>query len=195
MAISKTWLLCWETRKKDKLWTKFKLIVLLSCSTQFHLTSTVYMIVLISEAFVLWESYIKPTLCHVPPLWKYIPSSVNIIIMYLEYRLLCFSLAICFYHLSLTSPLESIQCLHRADECKFLLVGQHWHVHVLESIQECPLWVCPYFLQQYPACLVCLTWMVCEIGGKWSYSSCGHTVYLYSYHLEKFKIKSIFFIF
>ena len=26
--------------------------------------------------------------------------------------------------------------------------------------------------QQYPACLVCLTWMVCEIGGKWPYRCC-----------------------
>ena len=25
-------------------------------------------------------------------------------------------------------------------------------------------------LQQGPACLVCLTWMVCEMGGKWPYS-------------------------
>ena len=27
-------------------------------------------------------------------------------------------------------------------------------------------------LQQYPACLVCLTWIVFMIGGRWSYSWC-----------------------
>ena len=27
-------------------------------------------------------------------------------------------------------------------------------------------------LQQYLACLVRLTWMVCEIGGKWPHSLC-----------------------
>ena len=29
----------------------------------------------------------------------------------------------------LASSQDSIQCPHRADECKFLLVSQHWHVH------------------------------------------------------------------
>ena len=33
-------------------------------------------------------------------------------------------------HEFLVSPLDNIQCLHRADECKFLLVDQHWCVHV-----------------------------------------------------------------
>ena len=29
-----------------------------------------------------------------------------------------------------------ILCPHRADTDKFLLVGQNWHVHVQESIEE-----------------------------------------------------------
>ena len=28
---------------------------------------------------------------------------------------------------------------------RFLLVGQHWYVHALESIRECYLWICTYF--------------------------------------------------
>ena len=32
--------------------------------------------------------------------------------------------------LLLVSPLDGIQYLYRADEYKFLLVSQHWHVYV-----------------------------------------------------------------
>ena len=46
--------------------------------------------------------------------------------------------------LFLVSHLESIKCLY-IDECKILLVGQHWCVHALESIGKYCLWVCPYF--------------------------------------------------
>ena len=37
--------------------------------------------------------------------------------------------------LLLVGPLDCIQCLHRVDECKSLLVGQHWFVHVWEPIR------------------------------------------------------------
>ena len=47
------------------------------------------------------------------------------------------SLAICPYQLQ-----DSTQCLYKADECKFLLVGQHWCVHVQESIGK----YCIYFV-------------------------------------------------
>ena len=30
----------------------------------------------------------------------------------------------------------------------------------------------PLLLQQSPACFICLTWMVFEMGGKWQYSCC-----------------------
>ena len=43
----------------------------------------------------------------------------------------------------LVVPLDSIKYPHRVEECKFLLVSQHWCVHVLESIIERRLWVCP----------------------------------------------------
>ena len=33
----------------------------------------------------------------------------------------------------MTSPLDSVKCLHRADEYKSLLVGHHWHIHVQED--------------------------------------------------------------
>ena len=50
------------------------------------------------------------------------------------------SLAICPYRSLLSAgPPEYIQCLHRADLCKSLLVGQHWRDHESETIRE------PYF--------------------------------------------------
>ena len=42
------------------------------------------------------------------------------------------------------TPLDGIQCLDRTDESKPLLVGQHWYVHVQQSIAECCLWGCLY---------------------------------------------------
>ena len=46
-------------------------------------------------------------------------------------------LAIRPYHSSLPAGLlEYILCLYRAVVCKFLLVGQHWHVRVLVSMGE-----------------------------------------------------------
>ena len=53
---------------------------------------------------------------------------------------------------------------------KSLLVDQHWHVHLQVSMRERRWWVRPCFYQQCPACRVLLTWMVCEMGGKWQYS-------------------------
>ena len=66
--------------------------------------------------------------------------------------------------LLLIIPLFGAQCPHRAGECRHLLTGIHWCVHVKESIGERRLWVCPYFLlQQSPVCLPRLNLM----GGKW----------------------------
>ena len=47
--------------------------------------------------------------------------------------------------LLLVNPLDGIQCLCKVDECKFLLVGEYWCAHVLESIRECCFRVCPFF--------------------------------------------------
>ena len=47
--------------------------------------------------------------------------------------------------LLLAGHLDRIQCLHKIDECKSLLVNQHWYVHVFKSIRKCRLWVHPYF--------------------------------------------------
>ena len=63
------------------------------------------------------------------------------------------------------SPLDGIQCLYRADECKFLLVRQQWCVCLCVEVHRkilCMSLSCP-------ACLSYLTWMVCEMGGKWLY--------------------------
>ena len=54
----------------------------------------------------------------------------------------------------LVSNLDGNQSPHRADKSKFLLVGQHWCVS--EGVHS-----------QGPACLVHLTWIVCEMEGKW----------------------------
>ena len=65
----------------------------------------------------------------------------------------------------LEDPLDGIQCLYIADECT-----QHWCIHVGEHKGELCLWVCDCFSSSYPACIVCLTLMVCEMGGKWPYT-------------------------
>ena len=71
--------------------------------------------------------------------------------------LLTLSLTISYYWSSLlVSPLDSTQCLHRADECKFLLVGQHGCVHIL----------CLRSKNKFMS-LSHLSWLICEMGGKW----------------------------
>ena len=69
---------------------------------------------------------------------------------------LSFSLSLCFYQFvclsvfpSLTvrlyqplvrvGSLDGIQCPHRADECKSLLVGQHWCVYAWYYLPTPPL--------------------------------------------------------
>ena len=46
---------------------------------------------------------------------------------------------------NLISSPAGILSLHSADECKFLLTGQLWYVHVEESLGERCLWVLPCF--------------------------------------------------
>ena len=92
-----------------------------------------------------------------------------IIKAYWQHRFLWFSLTIGPYQPShLVSPLDSTHSLYKTDECKFLLVGQHWCVHAKESTIECCLWLC----QQCQACLARLSWMVREMGDKWPYNFC-----------------------
>ena len=52
---------------------------------------------------------------------------------------------------------------HRADEYKSLLFSKHW------CIQEGDQ---PYNLAVSPSYLVSLTWIICEMEGKWPYSGC-----------------------
>ena len=61
---------------------------------------------------------------------------------------------------------------HIAAVCMFelvtqLLLGHMWGVHRSTSLMSSSL-----LLQQCPACLVCLTWIVFMVGGRWPYSWC-----------------------
>ena len=52
-----------------------------------------------------------------------------------------------------------------------MVVVQHLHIRVKESIGELCLWVCPYFSNSVPRVLsVLFGWL--EIGGRWLYSCC-----------------------
>ena len=51
------------------------------------------------------------------------------------------------------------------------VVSQHWCVHTCESIGGPHFWVRPFLLQEFPTFLLRLTWMVCDMRGKWTYSS------------------------
>ena len=76
-----------------------------------------------------------------------------------------------FHHLSLSSiasGTSSRQHLMSVQSCcrKFLLVGQHLHSHIKGST------CLSLLLQQCPTYLVCLTWMVLEMGGRWLHNCC-----------------------
>ena len=71
------------------------------------------------------------------------------------------SLAIRPYQpLILVSLRDGTQDPNRANEYKILLVGQHWCVHVLESIGEHRLWARTYFSSIKHVLLVLLQWFV-----------------------------------
>ena len=55
------------------------------------------------------------------------------------------TLSLCSYHLLRLDLPNYIQCPHRADVTKFLLVSQYWYVHVQGSMEEYYLWVCLCF--------------------------------------------------
>ena len=83
------------------------------------------------------------------------------------------SLTIRPYHPSLlVGFLDYIFCLYRAVVGKFLLVGQHLHICVKGVYRRTSLMSSSLLLQQYPTCLVCLIWMVLEMGGWWPYCCC-----------------------
>ena len=86
---------------------------------------------------------------------------------------LSFSLSpIHLYHpLLMAGLLYDIQCPHKVNEYKSLLVGWPWRVcvgaHHRTSLMSSSL-----LLLQCPACLVHLIWMVCEMVGKSLYCCC-----------------------
>ena len=65
--------------------------------------------------------------------------------------------------------LDCTQCPYTADVCKSFLVGQHQCIHVLESIREHRLKVCPYFCSS--ASYVLFEWFV-----RWKVSGCTASV-------------------
>ena len=81
------------------------------------------------------------------------------------------SLSIRSFRLSLlVGPLDSIQWPYRADVRKsyrFILARTYVKVN-----RKTPLMNWFLLLQQLQACFVCLTWMVYEMGGKWTFSCC-----------------------
>ena len=83
---------------------------------------------------------------------------------------LSLSLSLTFYPYEpslLGSLPDSIQCLHRADECKF-----YWLVNTGVSMCRRILLMSLSFLHQlYPVCHAHLIWMVCEMGSTWPHSA------------------------
>ena len=61
---------------------------------------------------------------------------------------------------------------HRAVVYRFLLVALALLVHVMGSTGVCRFMSSSLLLQQCPACLVRLTWIVFVMGGRWPYSCC-----------------------
>ena len=82
---------------------------------------------------------------------------------------LTLSLATCLYQPLL---LDCIQFPQTTDECKFLLVGQHWCLYVEESIGNHRLWFRTFFFRNALDVLFVLFWMVCDMTGKWLYNCC-----------------------
>ena len=57
--------------------------------------------------------------------------------------------------------------------CRYVLLGHPTLVCPCEGIhRRTSLMILFLLRQQCPACFVCLTWMVLEIGGRWPYNSC-----------------------
>ena len=58
--------------------------------------------------------------------------------------------------------------------CRYVLLGRPTlaRSRVKGSIGEHHWWFCSRFYSSCPTSLVCLTWMVLEIGGRWLYSCC-----------------------
>ena len=72
-----------------------------------------------------------------------------------------------YYPLPPAGPLVYILCPYRAVVGMFFLVIQHWHVHVTRVHMRTSLMISFLFLQQ---CLVCLIWMILEIGDRQPYN-------------------------
>ena len=67
---------------------------------------------------------------------------------------------------------DYILSLPRAVLSKFFSIGQYMNDHKMGLHKITPLMCSSSHLQQFPASLVRLTWMVLEMRGKWLYSCC-----------------------
>ena len=77
-----------------------------------------------------------------------------------------------------------IQNPHRVVVIKSLLVIQHWHAHMLGSIEECHLWVHAYFSSNATHVLfISLEWFF-EMGGKWLFlGGCFQNLFKIAYSI------------
>ena len=95
-----------------------------------------------------------------------------IILSYHQHRYPWPSLATPLYRSSLSVGPDSYTLyLHRAAVCRFKLVTLLLLGHVKGSIGVHHISL-SLLLQQCPACLVHLTWIVFVMGGRWPYSGC-----------------------
>ena len=143
-----------------KLWTTFiwRLTLPLNFLVKFMLVFILLRLVSISALYYLWNVFHLND--HLFSLVHYIPSLSSIWNDSTDFPdYLSIYLSIYPYNLSLpVGLLDYILCLHRAAVGKFRLVGQHWQVHVKDSIRERHLWVCPSFLSRVPHLLIVLFW-------------------------------------
>ena len=92
-------------------------------------------------------------------------------------------------HADSTKSLDSLSSSVPISHCSWLILHVSFSVYTILMNVSFVGWltmVCPYggiyrrmllmslslLFLQYPACLVRLIWIVCEIGSKWSYSYC-----------------------
>ena len=90
---------------------------------------------------------------------------------------LSLTLSICLkYSSHPTSPLDYTLCQYKAVVGQFLLVGQHWHVHVKGSRGERHLHVRPCFPSNIPRVLFISFKSFCwwEVSGRTALFSCGN---------------------
>ena len=97
----------------------------------------------------------------------YIHIYIFIIVALLARISLILSLPLSLLSIVQSGLLNTILCPSRVLAGRLTLARQH------EGILRKTSFMClSLFIQQYPTCLVCLNWIVLELGCKWPYSYC-----------------------